>query len=243
MGTSEGQATALRGIGLPQEALKTEMPRREVRLTAFSIGKYPITNAEYVPFIQATGHRQPDHWQTLAPEGKGAHPVVNVSWEDARAFCVWLSQETGKRYTLPTEAQWEYACRAGADTIYPFGDHPAALEEYAWFAANSTGDTHPVGEKKPNAWDLYDMLGNVWEWCADAFIADAYTRRTAPATDPIVTEGMYRTLRGGSFINSPRDARCAARGSDYPFIRIERVGFRVALLPDPKAQPESTDVR
>ncbi|MEZ4701535.1 MAG: SUMF1/EgtB/PvdO family nonheme iron enzyme [Rhodothermales bacterium] len=233
MGTSEGQATALRRIGLPSEALKMEMPRHQVALSAFGIGKYPVTNAEYLPFINDTGHRQPDHWQTIAIEGKESHPVVNVSWDDAMAFCAWLSRHTGKRYALPSEAQWEYACRAGSDTIYPFGDAPAGLDAHAWYEANSRGDTHPVGARQPNAWNVYDLLGNVWEWCADAFAADAYTQR-APrgVADPAVAEGLYRTLRGGSYLNAPQDVRCAARGSDYPFVRTDRIGFRVVLLPD-----------
>ena len=93
--------------------------------------------------------------------------MVCVSWNDANAFCDWLSEKEGKKYTLPTEAQWEYACRAGSSTKFFFGDDDRELGQYAWYNANSKGKPHPVGQKKPNAWGLYDLEGNVSEWTAD----------------------------------------------------------------------------
>ena len=117
------------------------------------------------------------------------HPVVNVSWNDALAFCRWLSKKEGKICRLPTEAEWEYACRAGSTTRYCFGDDASDLGEYAWYGANSDRKTHPVGTKKPNAWGLYDMHGNAWEWCADGYDAEYYEKSptddpTGPATEP-----------------------------------------------------------
>ena len=93
-------------------------------------------------------------------------PVVEVTWNDAVRFCPWLSRKEGKTYELPTEAEWEYACRAGTKTAYSFGDDLMRLDDYAWYDGNSGGHTHPVGQKKPNSWGLYDMAGNVWQWCA-----------------------------------------------------------------------------
>jgi formylglycine-generating enzyme required for sulfatase activity len=155
------------------------------------------------------------------------HPVVNVSWNDATAFCDWLSRQEGQEYRLPTEAEWEYACRAGTTTRFSFGDDDTALGESAWYSANSGNQTHPVGEKRPNAFGLYDMHGNIWEWCSDWYSADYYRR--SPADDPRGSEAAEdRVFRGGSWGVEPRLARTAYRGRGAPEYRCHFLGFRLA---------------
>ena len=147
-----------------------EKPAHPVRVDAVSIGQYPVTFEEYDRFCSATQRESPDDrsW------GRGDRPAINVNWKDARDYCEWLSQQTGEHYRLATEAEWEYACRAGSTSRYCYGDEEAKLGDYAWYSNNAKAQTHPVGKKKPNAWQLYDMHGNVREWCADWYSQDYY---------------------------------------------------------------------
>jgi formylglycine-generating enzyme required for sulfatase activity len=155
---------------------------------------------------------------------------VNVTWNDARAFCDWLSRKEGRAYGLPTEAEWEYACRAGATAAYSFGGDPGALGLHAWFADNSGGRTHPVGAREANAWGLYDMHGNVWQWCADG--PREYPGGTA--TDPEGEGGgAFRVLRGGSWASDAALCRAAFRHWDRAESRCNDVGFRVLLRDTP----------
>ena len=181
---------------------------RKMTVEKFAIGRYLVTFAEYDAFCAATGRDKPQDqgW------GRDRRPAINVSWEDAKAYCAWLSEQTDETYTLPSEAEWEYACRAGTETTYYFGDDKKELDEYAWYDKNSAKQTHPVGEKKPNAWGLFDMHGNVWEWAEDK-----YDER-----------GSYRVYRGASWSCDADNCRSACRGIRSPAYRDPLLGFRLA---------------
>jgi len=155
-------------------------------------------------------------------------PVESVSWQDAQELCRRLSEREGVKYRLPTEAEWEYACRAGSSTEYCFGDSQAGLGDYAWFKENSGGTTHDAGQRKANAWGLHDMHGNVWEWCADWY--GEYT--TSDAEDPRgPRSGEYRVLRGGSWYRDPEGQRSALRHYFEPSYSLMDMGVRVACAP------------
>jgi formylglycine-generating enzyme required for sulfatase activity len=196
-----------------------EGPQHSVTIkTAFAIGQYQVTFDEYDAFCTATNRNKPGDqgW------GRGNRPVIHVSWEDAVAYCEWLFQQTGRTYRLPSEAEWEYACRAGTTTAYSFGDDISQLGAYAWFYDNSNQQTHPVGEKQPNAWGLYDMHGNVWEWCQDRWHG---SYQGAPGDGSAWETGSEknRLLRGGSWASGNGNCRVAYRncahdpGSSYGF--------------------------
>jgi formylglycine-generating enzyme required for sulfatase activity len=153
---------------------------------------------------------------------------VIVSWTDAVAYAKWLTERTGTTYRLPTEAEWEYACRAATDSPWSFGDDPDLLGDYAWLNANSGSRAHPVAEKRPNPWGLHDMHGNVWEWCWDRY--GAYSSR--PVSDPHgPVFNRRRVLRGGSFFVSPESLRSASRDDFQPELRFRHVGFRCVRVP------------
>jgi formylglycine-generating enzyme required for sulfatase activity len=164
--------------------------------------------------------------------GRGSRPLINVSWQDAHEYVTWLSRMTGQHYRLLSEAEWEYAARAGTTTRYSFGDDEGMLGEHAWYAKNSDNRTHPVGKKKPNAFGLFDMHGNVWEWCEDNWHPNY---EGAPGDGSVWPGGepSLRVLRGGSWTNGPSLLRSAVRYGLQPGYRILGVGFRVArtLLP------------
>ncbi|MCI5149721.1 MAG: formylglycine-generating enzyme family protein [Candidatus Electrothrix sp. MAN1_4] len=198
-------------------------PVHEVELDDFALSRYPVTFEEYDLYCRATAARRPidNGW------GRGRRPVVDVSWQDANNYCDWLSMMTGRPYRLPTEAEWEYACRAGTEAVYFFGNNAKLLHEYAWYADNAGSITHPVGKKKPNGWGLYDLYGNVWEWCADSYKEDYYTE--LPVSNPTgAGQGAGRVLRGGSWDSGERFIRSSFRFRLSPGLRIIRVGFRVA---------------
>jgi formylglycine-generating enzyme required for sulfatase activity len=148
------------------------------------------------------------------------------------AFCQKLSQATGVEIRLPREAEWEYACRAGTKTRFSFGDDPnyTQLGEYGWYSANSNGQTHPVGKKKGNPWGLYDMHGNVWEWCADWY-DEKYYGKSAVSDPPGATAGSARVVRGGSWVSSPRSLRAADRSGDVPSFADGLLGCGLVAVP------------
>ncbi len=210
-------------MGQDDSPHEDEKPVHEVEVNGFSIGQYPVTFAEYDRFCEATGREQPgDSWW-----GRGVRPVINVSWEDATAYCKWLSERTGARYRLPTEAEWEYACRASSEAKYCFGDDEEQLGKYAWYLKNAGGKTHPVGEKQANAWGLHDVHGNVLEWVQDWYTNDYYRR--SPRENPTGPEsGSGRVVRGGSWDLDTGSCRSAVRYWDGPGSRHGVLGFRLA---------------
>ena len=145
--------------------------------------------------------------------GTDGYPAVCMTQLAAAKFCEWLSAMTGHFYRLPTEAEWEYACRAGSSTAYSFGDTPANLDDYAWYEGNAADAYHKVGQKKPNPWGLYDMHGNVAEWTLDAYDAKQYKKNKKGANNPIaLPSSTYpRVVRGGSWMDRPGRLRSAAR--------------------------------
>jgi formylglycine-generating enzyme required for sulfatase activity len=156
-------------------------------------------------------------------------PVENVSWDDVQDFLRKLNKrDPGKNYRLPTEAEWEYACRAGSTAKWCFGNDESQLGDYAWYYANADGRTHPVGRKRANAWGLFDMHGNVWEWCQDWY-GNFSSGEVKNPTGPI--SGTGRVGRGGYWGSYSSHARCAYRGSYAPTPRSNGIGFRCARTP------------
>lgn len=198
-----------------------ERPSRYVYIAAFALGRYPVTFEEYDAFCEANGFPLPDDqgW------GRGKHPVINVSWDDAQAYCRWLSALNGGHYRLPSEAEWEYATRSGTNAAYPWGMQ--ATPQHANHAMQH-GMTTPVGTYPANAFGLHDLCGNVWEWVQDCW-HDSY--QGAPVNAQAWEEAgnhHERVLRGGSWNDRPRYLRAAYRVKDYPSGRQIFRGFRVA---------------
>ncbi|GBL08545.1 serine/threonine-protein kinase pkn1 [Microcystis aeruginosa Sj] len=205
------------------DAYQNEKPQHQVKLNSFAIGKYPVTQAQY----QAVMGKNPSRFKN-----NPQNPVEQVSWEDAQAFCRKLSQITGKTYRLPTEAEWEYACRAGTTTRFYFGDDANQLGDYAWYDGSSQKTTHPVGQKKPNAWGLYDMSGNVLEWCEDDWHDNYIGAPTDGSAWPINNDNRshLKCLRGGSWNLISNYCRSANRSTFNPDDGYNFNGFRVACV-------------
>jgi formylglycine-generating enzyme required for sulfatase activity len=192
----------------------------------FWLGKYEVTQGEFSGLMG----KNPSHFQ----EGCTNCPVEKISNFDAMAYCAELTKRErqagrlpdGYEYRLPTEAEWEYACRAGTTNRYSFGDETSVADQYAWTAENSEGKPHPVGQKKPNPWGLYDIHGNVWEWCLDYFEGYPLNDVTDP-TGPGPTK--FKVFRGGSWNHDIEMARSGNRFMMAPANGIFFVGFRVAL--------------
>ena len=246
-----------------------EKPVHAVKLDAFAMGRTPVTWGEYRRFCEATG----EHWPEWLEQGSQYHqetgksdhyrrpgisregldlPVVGIAWKDANAYCLWLSGQTGEVYALPTEAQWEYACRAGNPGRWCFGDDEKQLAEYAWYDKNSNNKLHPVMGKAANAFGLYDVHGNVWEWCADWYSNDYYTQlaghsqHTASASEQSASgsasereqlasenpsgpaSGSNRVVRGGSWLSDADLCRSAYRNRNDPSYRGSDLGFRLS---------------
>ena len=252
---------------LDNDAEDDEKPPHRVRITRpFYLGVTEVTRGQFRRFVDDAGYQtegesdgkggsgwneearkfeqDPKYtWQSPGFEQTDEHPVLNVTWNDAVAFCQWLSRKEGKTYRLPTEAEWEYACRAGTTTRYQVGEDPEGLAVVGNLADGTAHDkfpdwdaiaardgyvfTAPVGRFTPNAWGLLDMHGNVWEWCSDWYAKDYYGR--SAAEDPGgANPASLRVLRGGGWYPEPRVARSANRNAFVPDLRYVNVGFRLA---------------
>ena len=202
------------------EARDHEKPRHRVEITkGFWMSRTPVTVVAYKRFVEATSHKMPEAPSFNASWGKEDHPIVNVSWHEAAAYCEWADGR------LPTDAEWEYAARGGKeDLIYPWGNKISSQNA----KYNSTDGTAPVGSYPANGFGLHDMAGNVWEWCLDWFTTGYYA--SSPSRDPQgpSEKGRLRGLRGGSWFVSPVDQRSSVRYGIRPGVWVHYIGFRCA---------------
>ena len=215
---------------------KDEQPAHQVKLDAFWIGAVEVTWDIYEPFLYKD--YESTHSTSAVPAnvdavtrptkpyldmtfgmGKANHPALAMTQYNAIQYCKWLYARTGVFYRLPTEAEWEYACRAGATTSYSFGDAASELKDYAWYKENSGGKTHEVGQKKPNKWGLFDMHGNVAEWTYDQYLPDFYaSTKESPVLNPVAApDKLYaNVVRGGAYEDLAADLRSAKRAASDP---------------------------
>ena len=212
-----------------QEAGRDEQPAHRVHLSEFYMGRFPVTNAMFLAFVRATGRSMPEP----LPAGRDLHPVVNVGWDAAAAFCQWLTTTTGQPFRLPTEAEWEKAARGANGRRYPWGNEWDGARLNAGHAA---AGTTPVDRYSPAGDSLYgvaDLLGNVWEWCSDWYDPRIYSRRAVRlVTNPQgPATGQGYVVRGGAYHSPPRRTRCAQRNWYYPDTVRPDLGFRVVAVP------------
>jgi formylglycine-generating enzyme required for sulfatase activity len=208
-----------------------EQPQKNIQLSAFWMSAFEVTRDEFDVFLKdettslntdvdAITRPSPQYIDFSLGMGKeGGYPANSMSQYSAIMYCRWLYQKTGVFYRLPTEAEWEYACRAGTNTIYYFGNDAAQLTKYAWYADNSNDKFQKVGQKLPNAWGLFDMLGNLMEWTLDHYTPSRYTDLPDNSKDPMVAANPLRypkVLRGGSYERPAVDLRVAKRFSAEP---------------------------
>ena len=231
------------------EMTDQEQPIHEVAIPDFYMGKYPITNEQFLPFLQEAGNQEEGGraWVNMGGQYEGArcgieeeggtfkcvpdlehHPMIYVSWFGARTYCKWLSEKTGNRYRLPSELEWEYAVRGGKHSKGFQYSGSNKLKEVGWYNVNSHRETKAVGMKLPNELGLYDMSGNVWEWCADHWHNNY---KDAPKDGRVWLEGgeeNWRVVRGGSWNYLNDDCRVSLRTWDNDFNRYNDLGFRLS---------------
>jgi formylglycine-generating enzyme required for sulfatase activity len=205
-----------------------ETPVHRVTVSSFFLAETEVTYAQYDAFCDATGREKPED----DDQGRGNRPVIYVSWEDAQAYCRWVSEQTGANYRLPTEAEWEYAAGGGSAgrTGFAGTDSEDNLNQYAVYRDKGRSQIAPVKSKRANALGLYDMSGNVWEWCRDWYQKDYYAQ--SPDRDPQGPDsGSYRVFRGGSWFSNASLLRVAIRDFGTPAYENEVLGFRLARTP------------
>ena len=204
-----------------EQAEDHETPRHIVKISkTFYMGKYEVTQSQWSEIM----NNNPS-------EFKGdIRPVERVSWNDVQEFVQKLNnKEETNKYRLPTEAEWEYAARADTESTYCFSGDIKTLSQYAWYRKNSADKTHPIGQLKPNAWDLYDVHGNVHEWCQDWFDRNYYSQ--SPSNLPLgPSSGLAKVLRGGDWGSEDWYCRCASRSLSSPDRRSNRLGFRLVRM-------------
>ena len=196
-----------------------ERPVHSVNVQSFLMGKTEVTQGQWRNVMG----NNPSYFKQCGDNC----PVEQVSWDDAQEFTKRLSQKTGKQYRLPSEAEWEYAARAGTSSKWGFGDNENQLSVYSWFFDNSSKNTHPVAEKRPNSFGLFDTHGNVWEWTQDYWNRN-YSGAPSDGSAWIYGEITHRVVRSGSFSDSSRDLRAAVRGMNLTTVRVNNIGFRLA---------------
>jgi len=195
----------------------SEKPQRRVHIQSFAIGKYEVTQEQW--FAVMGNNPSSNKGRTL--------PVEQVSWDDSQQFIAKLNQRTGQKYRLPSEAEWEYAARAGTTTEWNHGNDESKLGDYAWYSQNSGGKTQVVGQKLPNAFGLFDMHGNVWEWTQDCW-HENYTGAPKDGSAWITAcNGNYRVIRGGTWYYKAAILRSANRNQSGPVVRNYITGFRL----------------
>lgn len=210
-----------------------ESPNRQTTVSSYYIGMLEVTQSQWEKVMGTSIYQQRDKANSSWPwplRGAGPdYPMYYVSWEEAKEFCARLSRQTGKNYTLPTEAEWEYAARGGnkqEGTKYSGG---WSVDDVAWYDGNSSSSTHPCGTKRANALGIYDMSGNVYEWCEDWY-ANQYLQYDNNNPKG-ASSGSYRVLRGGGWGDYAKDCRVAFRNNNTPSNRYSTCGFRVVLVP------------
>jgi uncharacterized protein (TIGR02996 family) len=227
--------TFLMGSPETEEGRYDDEVRHPVTLTEPDLlGIYPVTVGEFARFVEATGYQteaekegDEETWRSPGFTQTERHPVVCTSWNDTQAMIAWLNETSSVVHTLPTEAQWEYSCRAGSTTAFFWGDDAARLGEFGWFNENADRQTHPVTTKRPNGWGLWHVHGNVWEWCEDWY--GDYLTEAVKNPRGRLSGGSRRVIRGGGWNSGAMGCRSAYRVRLDPSYRSTSDGFRLIV--------------
>jgi formylglycine-generating enzyme required for sulfatase activity len=250
MGSSASEKSWAVSHGASPHSVSDESPQHDVSLRSFALGKYDVTRGEYAAFVRETGYSAGDgcydngnpnsrwragaSWENPGFDQGERDPVVCVSWADAHAYVAWLNGKVRRvastsrdgPYRLPSESEWEYAARAGTTTRFWWGDDDGRAADHAWYKDNSGGQTHPVGSKPANAFGLYDMVGDVWQWTEDCY-ADSYAHAPTDGRAAEAGDACLRSDRGGSWFYPAWLLRPATRERNPADYRDAVMGFRV----------------